>query len=224
MTLQQRLDDRINEKHLLTHPFYTDWQAGKLSLEDLRVYAAQYYRFEASLPTVLSAMHSRCADPQTRQMLLRNLWDEEHGDRNHVALWLQFAEAVGINEAEVRDTPPSEETQHLVDTLSGLARTASLPEGIAALYAYERQVPEVAAEKIRGLREFYGITAPEATMFFDVHQELDRTHADGELNEIANDLDPEAEHSVMAAVDSSLDALWGFLDGVQRLRQPAVAV
>lgn len=221
MTFRQRVDDRINEKHLLTHPFYTDWQAGKLTLEDLQAYAAQYYRFEASLPTVLSTLHSRCTSPQTRQMLLQNLWDEEHGDRNHLALWVQFAEAVGISQQEILDTPASEETRQLVNTLSQIASTASLPEGMAALYAYERQVPEIAAEKIRGLREFYDVTAPEAIMFFDVHKNLDVAHADAEFNEIADELDPETEQLVMTAVDRSLDALWGFLDGVQRERQTA---
>jgi pyrroloquinoline-quinone synthase len=221
LTLRERLDDRINRKHLLTHSFYTDWQSGKLTLEDLRIYAAQYYWFEAALPTVLSTMHSRCASPEIRQMLLGNLWDEEHGERNHLALWLQFAESVGISVEEVQDTAASAETQHLVDTLAGIAGTASIREGIAALYAYERQVPEVATEKIRGLKEFYGVDAPEATMFFEVHKDLDRAHADAAFSALGNELDPETERAVTTAVDSSLNALWGFLDGVDRLRHSA---
>jgi CoA-transferase family III len=40
----------------------------------------------------LSALHSRCDDLDTRQVLLENLIDEERGAGNHPALWLKFAQ------------------------------------------------------------------------------------------------------------------------------------
>jgi pyrroloquinoline quinone (PQQ) biosynthesis protein C len=40
--LLARLDAAIAERNLLNHPFYKDWQAGKLSRESLQLYAAQY--------------------------------------------------------------------------------------------------------------------------------------------------------------------------------------
>ncbi len=39
-----KLDAAIAEKSLLKHPFYQDWQAGKLSREALQLYAAQCWR------------------------------------------------------------------------------------------------------------------------------------------------------------------------------------
>jgi len=42
--LVDKIDAAIAEKNLLNHPFYQDWQAGKLSRESLQLYAAQYYR------------------------------------------------------------------------------------------------------------------------------------------------------------------------------------
>jgi pyrroloquinoline quinone (PQQ) biosynthesis protein C len=35
--LVDRLDAAIAEKHLLKHPFYQDWQAGKLSRQSLQL-------------------------------------------------------------------------------------------------------------------------------------------------------------------------------------------
>ena len=90
-----QLHQRIDAKRLLDHPFYQDWKDGKLTREDMSLYAAQYYHFEASFPRFLSAVHSCCPDQEVRQYLLNNLWDEEHGESNHRALWLRFATSLG---------------------------------------------------------------------------------------------------------------------------------
>ena len=48
--LLPRLDSAIAAKNLLTHPFYQDWQAGKLTRKALQLYAAQYYRHVEAFP------------------------------------------------------------------------------------------------------------------------------------------------------------------------------
>ena len=88
--------------------------------------------------------------------------------------------------------------------------------GLAAIYAYERQLPAIAATKMWGLRKLYGLDSQAATEFFTLHEEVDRVHATAEadvLSTIAMD-EPAAEQ----AAQRSLDAWWGFLDGVERLR------
>jgi pyrroloquinoline-quinone synthase len=69
--------------------------------ESLKQYAKEYFHFEAMYPTFLSAVHSRCSDRKARQLLLDNLWDEEHGEENHVELWLRFCDALGLDREEV---------------------------------------------------------------------------------------------------------------------------
>ena len=49
MELLNRLDAMINERHLLTHPFYTRWNEGTLPMEALQEYARQYYAFESAM-------------------------------------------------------------------------------------------------------------------------------------------------------------------------------
>src|ERR1700731_2161342 len=48
--LLARIDAAIAEKSLLKHPFYQDWQAGKLSGEGLQLYAPQYSRHVDAFP------------------------------------------------------------------------------------------------------------------------------------------------------------------------------
>jgi len=217
--LLARLQRLIDAQSILNHPFYQAWQAGELTIDDLRIYARQYYFFEASFPRFLSAIHSRCPDREVRQSILDNLWDEEHGEVNHRAMWLDFCAGLGLDRDEVEFSPVHPRTRALVDAYSEICAQSSFQEGLAAVYAYEAQVPQVALEKIRGLREFYGITDAPSLNFFEVHHTLDEDHAQKESEGIASQTAPEEEPAVEAALQAALDAWWGFLDGVEEARR-----
>ena len=213
-----RLQGHISQRRLLSHPFYQDWRDGVLTMDDLRLYAGQYYHFEASFPQLLSAVHSRCADPTVRQSILSNLWDEENGEQNHRALWLGFCAGLGMAPHDVEDAPVHPKTRALLDTYKNICGTLSFQEGLAAIYAYEFQVPEVAVEKMAGLRDRYGIADPDALSFFQVHSQLDKEHSSLEAAAISEHTGSIEEPAVEAALQAGLEAWWGFLDGVQELR------
>ena len=67
-----------------------------MSIEDLQIYAGKYYFFEGNFPLFLSVIHSKCEDLEVRQSLRGNLWDEEHGEVNHLAMWLDFCAGLGL--------------------------------------------------------------------------------------------------------------------------------
>ncbi len=209
MDVLARIDALIEKHSLLTHPFYTKWVEGTLPIEAIQAYATSYYQFESTFPRFLSAIHSRAEDPQVRQVLLDNLWDEEAGEENHVELWLRFAEGLGLDRSEVQQAKPSPAGDELVQayrrsTESGVAA------GLAAIYAYEAQVPAIAHAKIRGLKEHYGISEDYSIAFWHVHESLDVQHADGERRMLATvaQADPEA---AVSAAERALEAWWGLL-------------
>jgi pyrroloquinoline-quinone synthase len=215
MDLLERIDALIAERHLLKHPFYTKWRAGELTRGELQEYARQYYAFESTFPRLLSALHTRSDRPDVRQSLLDNLWDEEHGEVNHAEMWLRFGEGIGVERTSVRTAPANGGTRALLDTYWSAVSDGPIAAGIAALYAYEGQVPEVAAEKIRGLVDQYGIDDPRTLAFFTVHSTLDVEHSGAERSMIS-ELAPTAadEEAVLAATRAALDAWWEFLDAV----------
>jgi pyrroloquinoline-quinone synthase len=215
--LLDRIDALIAERHLLKHPFYADWRAGTLPREALQDYATQYYAFESSFPRFLSALHSRSDRPDVRQSLLENLWDEEHGANNHRELWLRFAEGIGVSRDDVRAASRNDGTKQLLSTYWSAVNDAPLAAGIAALYAYEGQVPEVATEKINGLRDRYGVDDARTLSFFAVHSTLDVEHSGAERDMIASLASTEAdEEAALAATRAALDAWWGFLSAVDQ--------
>lgn len=212
----QSLKVLIAEKHLLSHPFYQMWTAGTLPLEAMQRYAEQYYHLEKNFPRFLSRMHAECDDFSVRQAITENLYDEEHGNENHRELWLRFGEGIGTTRADMERSVPLQETKVAIDKFIKLSAESFL-SGVAALSAYESQVPEVAHSKIDGLQKNYGVTDENTLKFFRVHFGLDVGHTESWWNILATKArSDEQQESVKAAVVAGRDALWGFLDGVYR--------
>ncbi|ABI59797.1 4-aminobenzoate synthase [Nitrosomonas eutropha] len=221
---KQQVDSIIQSKHLLQHPFYIAWTEGKLTREQLRHYAEQYFYNVLAEPTYLSAVHfntphfhneENCGDISVRQEVLKNLIDEEHGEKNHPALWKAFAFALGANDASLAKADALPETENLVSTFRDICINESFYAGLAALHAFESQVPDIAAVKIDGLAKFYDMKNPEDYEFFSVHQTADIFHSQAEWAIIERFADtPEKQAEVLAATRRACDALWKFLDGI----------
>jgi pyrroloquinoline-quinone synthase len=205
------LNDKIDNKHLLKHPFYQAWSAGTLPLEGLRHYSQQYFAHVRAFPAYLSAMHSRCDDLQVRQMIAANLADEEAGSPTHPELWLDFAAGLGVTRESVLNAVPGPRMKALVETYRSVARMDT-PLAAAALYCYEKQIPAVASAKISGLRANYGIADDSTLRYFTVHEAADVEHAaQWESMLEASGVDPAQAASV---ADTVLNALWAALTEV----------
>ena len=215
-TYLDKLDNDIAEKHLLKHPFYLAWTRGELSKEVLMDYARQYYHHVAAFPTYLSAVHAKCDDQATRKQLLGNLIDEEAGSPNHPELWIQFAKGLGVSDVDVRNTDKQSETTNLIETFRSVCRDGSTAEGLAALYAYESQIPSICESKIEGLKRHYGFTDPKHYGYFSVHIDADREHSAAEREMLSTSIDNHNFESVTRSVNRVLNALWEMLSGVCR--------
>lgn len=223
MTFVKELQSLIAEKHLLTHPFYQVWSRGTLPIEAMREYAKQYYHLEKNFPLFLSRAHAEAGDDfEARQVITDNQHDEEHGPRNHRELWLRYAEAIGVPREEMETSEVLPSTERAINTFSRLSKR-SMIEGIAALAAYESQIPAVAQSKMEGLAKHYGISSKQDTAFFRAHRTLDVVHANGWwriIERYADDLG--IKQKIEDAVEAGRDALWGFLDGIVEAYVPTM--
>jgi pyrroloquinoline-quinone synthase len=208
------IDKAVADKNLLKHPFYLAWTRGELSKAALTDYARQYYHHVAAFPTYLSAVHSNCDDQETRRQLLNNLIDEETGSPNHPELWKKFARGLGVKDIDLARTEKKPETRKLIDTFRSVCGQGSTAEGLAALYAYESQIPAICESKIDGLKKHYGFNKPENYEYFTVHIEADREHSSVEREMLNGYMDNRNFESVKLSVNRVLDALWEMLSGV----------
>lgn len=218
-TLLQSLDALIEKYHLLKHPFYRAWTEGRLSKESLGLYAEQYYQHVRAFPENLKELSHRATGKLAR-LVEENLAEELDPVAPHPMLWRQFAQALGVSESALADARPLPGIAALLDTYDEVAAQGTLAQAVAAFYAYEAQVPEIAVEKINGLRRFYGITESRSLAYFSVHKEADVRHRAAWREWLA------AQHeldsvSVLCAAERGLKALWGGLDAVYPQRRAA---
>lgn len=219
MSFSTLLKERIAPLNLLNHPFYQAWNMGSLTRETLQDYAGQYYHHVSAFPRYISAAHSLCEDIEKRKLLLENLVDEENRGTDHPELWMQFAEGVGADRVEVKKSELAKQTRQLIDTFFQFCRS-SYPEGLASLYAYEHQIPEIATVKIDGLKKFYGVNDDRGLKFFTVHQEADVYHREA-CEKLLDQLTPAEQEKALYAAEQTAKALWNFLSGVES-RMPAM--
>jgi|TARA_B000000565_G_scaffold249415_1_gene220784 pyrroloquinoline-quinone synthase len=206
------LNKKLDEYHLLKHPFYKSWNEGKLNREIIKDYAEQYYQHVKAFPRYISATHSICEDLDKRRILLENLQDEEKKDADHPMLWKNFALSVGADSKEIEKKERYNFTNELIENFFKNAR-ASYAEGLGSLYTYERQVPEIADTKIRGLKAHYGVSSKEGLEFFEVHKAADVHHREA-CEKLLDSLSKEEQEKAEKAALSTAKYLWNFLSGM----------
>jgi pyrroloquinoline-quinone synthase len=220
---ESRLRNAVMEYSMLKHPFYVAWTEGKLTKAVLAEYAKQYYAHVRAFPTYVSGVHSHCDDLDVRQQLLENLIEEERGDENHPELWLRFAEALGVDREAVRSAELLPATKASVKSLQSLTQSEDYRQGLAALFAYESQIPAVAQTKREGLKSFYEIEDERAVSFFRVHESIDVLHNEVEMKVLRDTCrEPGEQAAAIASAGEAAKALWSFLDGVADKFLPAV--
>jgi len=208
----KELNKKLDKYHLLNHPFYKSWNEGKLTREIIKDYAEQYYQHVKAFPRYISATHSLCEDIEKRKILLENLNDEENRDADHPKLWKNFALSVGADARELEEVKIDQFTKDLIDNFFKNGRS-TYAEGLASLYTYERQIPEIAETKIQGLKKYYGVTTNEGLEFFEVHKKADIHHR-VECEKLLDGLSKDEQSKAEKAALSTAKYLWNFLSGI----------
>jgi len=212
------VEEKIAENHLLNHSFYKAWNAGELKIETIQEYASQYFNHVSAFPRYISGIHTNCEDISIRQELLGNLIEEEKGEENHPELWLRFGEGMGKSRDAIANSQAIKETNELVDTFMKLSRDEKTHIGMAALYCYESMVPEIAENKIDGLKKYYNINDENTLKFFTVHIHADKWHREVISELLSNLCDSHKKREeALDAMNKALYALNNFLSGIERV-------
>jgi pyrroloquinoline-quinone synthase len=226
----RELEARIGRYDLLCHPFYKAWSEGKLTREDLRGYAQNYYHHVEAFPAYLAAFGLRLEDGELRRAVLANLCDEKGMDGSsgsdsvpHSELWLDFAEGMGSSRnLEWHHALP--EVRHLINYFHRVASEGTPEQALAAFYAYESQVPRIAVEKERGLREMYGADG-KTCGYFSLHATADVYHSRVWRNQLEKCIaeKPDMADAALDAAENAARMLWEALDGIEDRRMVTAA-
>ena len=212
--LTAEIDGMIGERTLLGHPFYEAWSAGELSLESLAGYSKEYFQLVKAVPRLMEPVVA-AAPAGTAAELDSNMREE----RDHIRPWIGFAASLGVGRDELEAYGGLEKTRRAVSLLDSLM--SGYGAGASAMYALEKELPEISRIKMEGLAEFYGITGDAALEYFVLHTEADVRHAaawrgivDGLDAAAGGGPDPVAARAEMiGAASGSLSAQHMLLDG-----------
>ncbi len=226
----EQLESSIAKYDLLCHPFYKAWAAGELSRGDLREYARHYYHHVEAFPCYLAELALRLDEGELRRAVLANMCEEKGAAGGsgkdsvpHAELWLDFAEGMGARRDMSWHLPVAEVVE-LMRYFHNVASEGTPEEALAAFYAYESQVPRVAKEKERGLRERYG--ADDKTVgYFALHTTADVFHSNVWRKQLEKRIaaNPETAQPALDAAEKAAQLLWKALDGIEAARMTYAA-
>ncbi len=221
----EQLEASIAKYDLLCHPFYRAWAAGELTRDDLREYARNYYHHVEAFPSYLAELALRLDEGELRRAVLANMCDEKGAGGGsgkdsvpHSELWLDFAEGMGARR-DMRWHLPVAEVRELMRHFHHIAGEGTPEEALAGFYVYESQVPRIAKEKERGLREMYN--ADDKTCgYFALHATVDVFHANAWRQQLENRLaaNPQAAQAALDTAENTAKLLWQALDGIEAAR------
>jgi pyrroloquinoline-quinone synthase len=177
------LEDARKPKGSGKHPFSLMWSDGKLSREQLGLWAIQHYYYISAIPQQFAALYARMPDADGRHLLMENLVGEEMPDtpeKSHPNLLLKFANACGLSDDTVKaaewDGKVLGGTRSMRAWIWELATIRPMHEACAGIMvALEGQLPTLYPGYITAMEKM-GFTDDQLE-FFHVHVENDVEHA-----------------------------------------------
>jgi len=169
MNIIKKIDDMIEERSLLKHPFYQMWSDGKLTQESLAGYSKEYFQLVKAVPLFMTPIIEKAQDS-----VISELISNQQEESDHIKPWINFVGELGISEDELVSYSGTSKTREAVSDLNELMNTYE--GGACAMYAFEKEIPKISQTKLDGLKEFYGLTNDEATEYFKLHTEADIRH------------------------------------------------
>ena len=201
----QRIDLEIEKRSLLKHSFYKMWSEGKLTIDHLRGYSKEYFQLVKIVPKFVESIAEATGNPN---IITNNACEEAE----HVELWVRFATALGVSRSDLISYGGSEKTNEAIAKLMALA-SLTFEEAVAAMYAYEMELPKISRSKIDGLKNLYGMDSQDATKYFEIHEEADVRHAQV-WRDILQRIPAERQEAALNATIKSLQAQNMLLDSV----------
>ena len=195
--LVQKIDEMIEERSLLKHPFYEMWSDGKLTLESLSGYSKEYFQLVKTVPSFMTPIIK-----QAPESVVDELIENQAEESAHIKPWMNFADSLGVTEYELESYSGLEKTNQAVNSLNSLMTTYE--GGACAMYAFEKEIPKISQTKLKGLAEFYGITTEQAIEYFKLHMEADIRHAASWRNILESST--ASEDNLIKIADQSISA------------------
>mgnify|MGYP000701728925 CR=1 FL=1 len=110
-----KIDEIIEERSLLKHPFYQMWTDGKLTIDSLAGYSKEYFQLVKAVPTFVDSILS-----QPSEYEISTISSHKKEEQEHIEPWIKFAGELGISQEELIQYNGREKTRRAISELSTL--------------------------------------------------------------------------------------------------------
>ncbi|HLH27172.1 MAG TPA: iron-containing redox enzyme family protein [Chloroflexota bacterium] len=166
-------------KQRVNHPFVRAVVAGTATMEQIRRWALQDYKFRSAVPRIAMLRYLACTDPEFSAKLFEVVEEETRGllpgSAGHADMFLEFADAIGISRAELDAAPMLPATAAHLYYAELIIHTLPWFVMMAGQMGAEGTFPPAMAAMGKGLMANYNLP-PDKVRFFTVHVDADEDH------------------------------------------------
>ena len=208
---------RARYHHL--HPFHVRMNAGALSPDELRRWAANRFYYQKCIPLKDAAILSNCPDPAVRRLWVRRILDHDGRAEGEggIESWLRLGEALGLTREELwdeRHVLPG--VRYAVDAYVTFCRTRPWIEGVAASLT-ELFGPAAIRERLDSFARHYPWIDPAGLAYFrDRLEQAPRDAGEALALVLEHCRTREAQERAVRALAFKCDLLWAQLDAIER--------
>jgi pyrroloquinoline-quinone synthase len=201
------------------HPFHQKMNAGGLSPEQIRGWAANRFYYQVNLPRKDAAILANCPDREVRRRWIQRILDHDGtaDAPGGIDTWLLLAESMGMTRAEVLDerhVVPG--VRFAVDAYVTFARTRPWTEAVASSLT-ELFAPDLMAERLAAFEQHYPWIDGQALAYFRARLSQAPRDSEHALEVVTRYcLTPDQQAAAVAALAFKCDVLWSMLDAIEQ--------
>jgi pyrroloquinoline-quinone synthase len=161
------------------HPFVRAINEGTATVDEVRAWVCQEWKFKEVVPRVVLLRYLACSDPEFQPKLYEVVEEEtagvSTGTAGHNQMFLEFAEALGLSLADLQRAPTLPATAAHLYFCELVCYTLPWFVVMTAQMGAEGTFPPAMAAMGKALMANYDMP-PEKVRFFTVHVEADEDH------------------------------------------------
>ena len=201
------------------HPFHKRMNQGLLSPTEIRLWAANRFYYQKSIPLKDAAIMSNCPHREIRREWIERIIDHDGREKGEggIEAWLRLGEAVGLSRSELLDERyvlPG--VSYAVDAYVNFCRTQSWIIAIASSLT-ELFGPGAIQVRLAALESHYSWIDPAGFEYFRVRLQQAPRDARYALNLVLHHCQTRtAQEQALKALVFKCDLLWSQLDAIER--------
>jgi len=219
--LEARLRGILRERYHHLHPFNQRLHGGRCSREEVQRWVKNRYYYQTRIPIKDGLILTKAEDREFRRGWIRRIRDHDGDDAEGaraggLELWLQLAEACGLERGDVeslRGVLPG--VRRACDAYVHFVAEHDLLESVAASLT-ELSAGPFLAERAAAFRKHYGWIAEDGLAYFlSRTEQAPRDAGEGLAFVLARAQSPADAERCAAALLRKCEILWQLLDGVE---------